>query len=573
MSDTNQHEAPSGMGISTRCPAPMRNGVCGRSSLGPLIDGIPYCLMHIPLEKDNNAFQVEFERIPNEAQAGNHDADFTGFVFPQAWYQRREFKVRCLFSEATFTRPADFSMSTFKQGADFNHAKLIRRADFHSAGFEGVTWFNGAVFSGRILFDSAAFKEPVMFTGASFAEKAQFITSVFSKEADFTGTTFTLGVDFDNANFDGEAYFDWATFTKAGNFSHATFKDKVSFCEATFVEGAGFWKAKFEKYVDFTAATFKEAAFFPSTAFGELVDFARARFLGSVEFAETRFRQDESRLPGPAFYMTEFSKPEAVLFRKTYLGQALFHNCNISKVNFSSVAWRERPGNGKRMAFEEEVDLNDKTAVALKLKEGEPNERDYSLITVLYQQLKKNYDDHMDYSVGDEFHYGEMEMKRLYSQSRNVLVRWLRRNLGLVALYKYASEYGNSYVRPVLMLGVVFAVFTLLFPLAGLERSENSKQLISSGVAVVVNASAVGPDLSYRHFGDFAKGHQERKWLSVARFFGNSLMTTLSVAGFQKELKYEPSYPWGRALALIEVLFTSALVALFLLAVRRQFRR
>jgi len=50
-------------------------------------------------------------------------------------------------------------------------------------------------------------------------------------------------------------------------------------------------------------------------------------------------------------------------------------------------------------------------------------------------------------------------------------------------------------------------------------------------------------------------------------------MTALYVAAFQKDLVYEPSYPWGRLLALLEVLLTSTLIALFLLAVRRQFRR
>ena len=64
-----------------------------------------------------------------------------------------------------------------------------------------------------------------------------------------------------------------------------------------------------------------------------------------------------------------------------------------------------------------------------------------------------------------------------------------------------------------------------------------------------------------------------RRWLAGPVFFGHSLMAALSVAGFQKELRYEPNYPWGRMLALGELLLTSTLIALFLLAVRRQFRR
>ncbi|HTX77845.1 MAG TPA: hypothetical protein VMD29_16675, partial [Terracidiphilus sp.] len=53
----------------------------------------------------------------------------------------------------------------------------------------------------------------------------------------------------------------------------------------------------------------------------------------------------------------------------------------------------------------------------------------------------------------------------------------------------------------------------------------------------------------------------------------HSLMTSISVAGFQRELRYTPSYPWGRMLALFELLLTTTLGGLFLLAIRRHFKR
>ena len=62
-------------------------------------------------------------------------------------------------------------------------------------------------------------------------------------------------------------------------------------------------------------------------------------------------------------------------------------------------------------------------------------------------------------------------------------------------------------------------------------------------------------------------------WRGRAHLLGQGAMTSLYVAAFQKDLTYQPSYPWGRLLALIEVLLTSTLVALFLLAVRRQLKR
>ncbi|MGA8274057.1 MAG: hypothetical protein WB919_21020, partial [Candidatus Sulfotelmatobacter sp.] len=252
--------------------------------------------------------------------------------------------------------------------------------------------------------------------------------------------------------------------------------------------------------------------------------------------------------------------------------QALFHNCNVSKLNFSSVEWRRRKNGGKRMLFEEIVALNAKGTSALKPGPANSDGRDYGLIAELYQQLKKNYDERQDYWTAGDFHYGEMEMRRLHSGGTSRLACWIYRHLGLVAFYKYASQYGESYVRPFVVALMVLAVFTLLFPLAGLDQNANTP---NSAVSVSQRTATPGPttELSYRNFNEFVCLYHGRKSTAPAAFFGNSLMTALSVAGFQKELKYEPSYPWGRALALAELALTSTLIALFLLAVRRQFKR
>ncbi len=79
--------------------------------------------------------------------------------------------------------------------------------------------------------------------------------------------------------------------------------------------------------------------------------------------------------------------------------------------------------------------------------------------------------------------------------------------------------------------------------------------------------------LNYADFSTYIHAYKGHAWIATLAFFGHSLMTALSVAGFQKELIYQPAYPWGRALALLELLLTSTLIALFLLALRRQFRR
>ena len=126
------------------------------------------------------------------------------------------------------------------------------------------------------------------------------------------------------------------------------------------------------------------------------------------------------------------------------------------------------------------------------------------MIAELYQQLKKNYDERKDYWTAGDFHYGEMEMKRLHSRGNNRWVRWLYRNHGVVAWYKYASRYGESYVRPAIVLLIVIATFTLLFPLAGLERNENVPRLADSMPQQAAQAVAAS-ELNYRRFNDFVR--------------------------------------------------------------------
>ena len=368
---------------------------------------------------------------------------------------------------------------------------------------------------------------------------------------------------------------------------------------ATFTQDANFIWGHVHAGRQLYGATFTQDAYFRlghvhaggqlrGTTFAKVVRFGRAKFLVSAAFRETVFRGDEKlegrlkklglepepetddTLHGPVFSLAQFSHPEAIVFYKTYLGQALFHNCDVSRSDLffgrlgasasaaaKAWSWRSRSASSR--------------TVASALRPGPDNhdERDYRLIAELYQQLKKNYDDRKDYWTAGDFHYGEMEMKRLHSRRKHPCLRWLHRKLGLVAWYKYASAYGESYLRPLPWLAGVLVLFALLYPLAGLTPAP------SPPPSATPQASAPAPPvrLSYRQFDKFVQAHPGPEWFKCAPFFGNSLMTTLSVGSLQREPRYEPSYPWGRLLALLQLVLTSTLLALFLLALRRQFRR
>ena len=404
---------------------------------------------------------------------------------------------------------------------------------------------------------------------------ADFSLVVFP-EASFVGREFIPKCIFHEARFTQKANFRGATFTQVANFIETRFTQEADFRGATFTQVANFIEARFTQEADFIEATFTQEADFGRATFKDLATFSYARFLGQAEFRKTEFPKQEGKddTPGAVFTRARFEKPEEVTFYQTDLSRALFHNCDVSKFAFSNVTWRKR-ANSKNMVFDEVVNLENEEAAALRPPENSPDDRNFSRVAELYQQLKKNYDDRRDYWTAGDFHYGEMELKRQSSRSPYSVFRRLHRSLGLVAWYRRASEYGESYVWPLAWPAFVLLIFTLLFPVAGLHRQDVQSSAPVSFPQSNPQSLEAPPahDVSYSSFLQFIQTHPRGQTYAVAEFFGNALMTTLYVASFQREFVYQPSYPWGCALALLELLLTSTLIALFLLAVRRHCRR
>jgi len=540
------------------CPVKMDNGLpCGRlihhAPTG--VDETPVCLMHSrDPNKSDEEFQKEFESILEKA--GDGVADFTRFVFPNADYSGREFKAVCIFQHATFTQNAVFRGATF-----------TRRADF--------SW-------------------------ASFTQDAVFFGARFTQDADFLGAIFTQAAVFIRATFTQDVYFDGATFAQYAHFESATFTQDANFAVATFTQDADFFGATFTQHADFSSATFKLRALFRFARFLGRVDFRETRFRGDPEMPsandlehpteELARKRDSCLLPGSVLTGAYFERAEDVYFYKTYLGLALFHNCDVSEFKFSDVTWLERPGSRKRMAFDEIVDSKCPDASALRPKEDTADSRNYRLIAELYQQLKKNYDDRRDYWTAGDFHYGEMEMKRLATPPAGRILRWLtehkkeraaprawklkqgwHQRMGFAAWYKRWSEYGENYTRPLGWLAFVVLLFGLAaYPCVGLRYSGPNPASAASTSRQATTGQEPPPLRWWSPCPDAGSYHT---CMGLWRVGGNSLVASFEVAAFQRQLAFRPAYAWGRFLRLLELLLTSTFIALFLLALRRQFRR
>lgn len=518
---------PIDMGLDLPCGRPLHDAPLG-------VDEVPVCLMHSkdPAKQDGPLFdQFWTEADGIMERAGSGEAYFRRFVFPRLDLQGTEITPICHFDWAVFTQYADFSESTFVRTVSFRKATFARKADF----------------------SRTVFRQDAGFAESTFLEEANFHPASFTQKAYFSGASFAQDTYFDGASFGQRADFTRAKFAQRVSFGQAHFAESAQFWEVSFLQEANFWKTSFAAATDFGDSTFAEMAYFPNAEFHGVADCRGCRFLDKAAFRGTRFAAQDQTQPSALFSFATFANPGEVVFEDVDLSRVFFHNCDVSGVWFTSSArWAESSGR-KAVILEETIPLHDGYGKQLQ-RDGE---RDYRAIAQIYQQLKKNYDARLDYWTANEFHYGEMEMKRLAAPTAGPLLplrRWWHRRLGLVALYRSASDYGNSYRKPMLWLIAILVLFALLFPLpqAGVQRNGR----------VATWPSTWQPQNGARH-----------NLAAEARLFGNSLLASIDTAMFQKTPEYAPAYPWGRVLAIAEVSLTSTLFALFLLAIRRQFRR
>ena len=140
----------------------------------------------------------------------------------------------------------------------------------------------------------------------------------------------------------------------------------------------------------------------------------------------------------------------------------------------------------------------------------------------------------------DQFMFARV-LSDCYRKSR--LLRWFGRRLSATYLYRFASYYGSRYIRALAVLLLVVAIAGLLYglPSVGLHR---------------VDSGSIGhPPLSQS--GRVVAG----------------LFHALEVATFQRQLLYDTETIFGKLVVVLETILVPAQLTLFLLALRRRFRR
>jgi Pentapeptide repeats (9 copies) len=509
-----------------------------------------YCIFHLPKLTDN-----EIEKLSPEEKKEYKKTEekFTRVFFEllEKWEHRSEVH-ELNFRSFQFTE-ISFSKRKFNKNADFSGARFIRNADFHEARFTRNANFSGTKFT-----------QNADFSGAKFTQNAYFIVATFTRKSDFSGAKFTQEAVFRAATFTQNADFRWATFTRDADFGGATFTQNADFHWATFTQDADFWTAKFTRNADFRETTFK---------------------------GKTAFKSDEKegcfKEGWGDFRVINIDKDAELVFEKTNLGQAFFTDTDLERISFRDVTWhrpkKKWPRREKALWEEyrpqEELEIDEET-------------RDYAKLSENYRQLVLNYERKRDFDNAEQFHIGEMEVRRklkgeqaasfmektwgklpkkfnerpVVNKLENIITNFVRVVRGCVNsfnLYRWLCHYGTSFVQAFVVLVFLFLLTPNLFLISGLKPVPENKD---------PNVKTINYELC------FYPKHPEVSWgewfYRLGKDYGEAVSHTFSILPVGRSPgKYEPIDFYSKAMAVFAVLALSSQFALMLLAVRRKFKR
>lgn len=449
--------------------------------------------------------------------------DVRGFYFPPTHFQK------------DFVRKPDFSYATFIEYGDLETPKWKRQSGIT---FEQGALFYNTQFIGPANFSHSVFKGNVDFNSASFLSNSDFSYTTFNNDAVFSNCDFKLDATFWNCRFRGSAEFNDAVFGGFLNCCHCVFQDANFFGIQAKV--ARFGDSVFSGPAQVHVATFDSFLEFDRTRLEDLFNLDGCTLPLKTRFEKTDFR-------GECFFTALEIPAEAnFTFATVNLSKAQFWDTNLESIRFRDIQWA---------LFKRRSALWDEFR---QLEEGE--ERSYEKIAENYRQLVLNYELKRDYESAEDFHVGEMEMRR---RKRGVGVKTralqtVREWANLFGLYRISSNYGSSYNQAFVVLLVFFALISALFLFAGFQPNPENR--------------ADPPGLiEYNLLTDTA-----HHWAGLKRLAAEYLkacMYTFSIITFQKDRFYEPVGWQGQLCLYIAVLVLTAQAALVLLAIRRQFRR
>ena len=361
-------------------------------------------------------------------------------------------------------------------------------------------------------------KQHVDFSGAVFHRMANLSNVPLGQESRFTKCVFRAPLSFN------------ISVLRRAVFHEAVFEDEASFNGVTFIDFCNFAGARFLGPVDFTWAKIDGRLWFRGGNEGNIV------FYGPTNMQRLELK------PGADLTI------ESACVEKLSLLYTDAERITLRNVEWSATA-PFRFGARRRRRFWDEQGI-DKSSVAPDRLEA---------IATAYRQMVIASEKRREFEAAEDFHYGEMEMRRLLIAHR--YARWMRpvaRNLSGIGLYRILSGYGGSYLRALVALLLFILSLPVAFLFTGLRENPTGS---SKQPELIQYRFAINPDEKAAAPGEFV------------RDYGHALVHTLSILTFQRDRQYRPATTTSQSVEAVASFILAGQAALLLLAVRRAFKR
>lgn len=462
------------------------------------------------------------------------------------WAKNSEEAKNIDFSGKKFNGPSDLSGFEFPGKVRFNGTKFRDDILLNGSVFIGEVEFDGAIFDGKASFNGTKFRNKATFNNkAKFNKGADFKKAEFNKGADFKKAEFGQNkVEFDGAIFGGKASFNGTRFGQDATFNNVRFDKISSFLDVRFESSAQFNKAIFRGKSRFKKSSWYNSSF-QGTVFCGAAYFSFAEFNGNVSFANGRFRKK-------AHFKRSIFNASVCFKKSTFKGQADFSAIDCkSKFTIRDVEFQKVPDFIQASFVEAPQLVEVKQLGPIKI-EGSKEARHQQACWRALRRLALRTQDH----IGELSYYGEEIKARRGMMKRSWHpVHWLG------WLYQCFSNFGRSLARPLLSwaVGLVFFMIVYFF-LRNEEVIDTCCSIYWSDTPFKVWCAAFGLSL--------------HRGLLALSSLGSSLPQYHEIlykvgTGPCKE-PYPPIYePY---VGFAQVVFSTAMIFLFLLALRNQFR-
>jgi hypothetical protein len=357
-----------------------------------------------------------------------------------------------------------------------------------------------------------------------------------------------------------------------GNFSMAVFHQPTNFSGVVFGSITHFGKTVFRDQVNFGCAAAKAKCHFTETVFESDANFNGMQVYAPVTFWRARFcakaRFDWLRLNEILWFNgdyceavfhdeVDFSRLQLVsggelVLESVDLSRASFLYTDLEKVRLRAAMWsRARAGVpnrilNRRLLWDEK-----------RLASPEATPELCEAVAENYRALVLNSERKREFELAEDFHIGEMEVRRLScgAGSKNHVARALRQRLNGFGAYRLLSAYGSSYWQALLVLVAFVLMLAGGFMFAGISPTESIR---------AVNPEAIRYQFGFSRPVSFAH---------LAADYRACVVHTLTLLTFQRDHAYSPVGTTGYLLQSLASVLLAGQGALVLLSIRRHFKR